>query len=52
MLIVLEIVETTFSDIETLLDSTGERTACGDRLSSKLGRFLITLAGLVAILNL
>jgi len=50
---VLEIVEITFSDTETLTDCTGESVATtGDRLSRRFGRFLIRFAGLVAILSL
>jgi hypothetical protein len=42
VLIVLEIVEATFSDTETFCDATGDRVATtGDLLSSKFGRFLI-----------
>jgi len=50
---VLEIVDVTLSVTETLCDYTGDIEATtGDRLSSKLGRFLIKRAtGLVAILS-
>lgn len=49
----LEIVEITLSDTETLTDCTGERVVTtGDRLSRRFGRFFMRFAGLVAILSL